>query len=79
MYIVSARMSGRRVCPLPLGERATPSAMRILMGEGLRSIRRTMTPHPIELAEGSAPPSPSRGEGTPARVVLAARIPGALP
>jgi hypothetical protein len=49
--------------PLPLRERATRTQFRILMGEGLRRVGETDTPHPTEFVNPFALPSPPRGEG----------------
>jgi error-prone DNA polymerase len=46
------------LCPLPLGERAT---QRFNEEEGVRG--KDLTPHPIELVDALATPSPTRGEG----------------
>ena len=54
------------LCPLPLRERATH---RVNEEEWVRG-----TPHPTEIADVAALPSPSRGEGATTRTVLAALL-----
>src|SRR5437870_4510306 len=63
-----------RLRPLPLRERATRN-----FNNGSRVRGNRFTPHPTELADVLALPSPSRGEGAITAVALATRLSEILP